>query len=39
MALFTRDQYEAAFRAAGLSVDYRATDRADRGLFIGRDAP
>jgi SAM-dependent methyltransferase len=39
MALFTRDQYEAAFRAAGLTVDYRTTGRTDRGLFIGRDAP
>jgi len=36
MALFTRDQYEAAFARAGLAVEYVAAEYAGNGLFVGR---
>jgi hypothetical protein len=33
--LVTRDEYEAAFRAAGLRVAYDAEGLIGRGLFLG----
>jgi SAM-dependent methyltransferase len=36
MGLFTRDEYEHAFRAAGLSVTYDPTGFFNRGLYLGR---
>lgn len=36
MALFTREQYEGAFRAAGLEVIFDEQGLMNRGLFIGR---
>lgn len=35
ITLFTRDEYEAAFRTAGCAVDYLASGPSGRGLFIG----
>lgn len=35
ITLFTRDEYEAAFRAAGLTVDYVPDGPSGRGLFVG----
>ncbi|WNM31387.1 class I SAM-dependent methyltransferase [Streptomyces sp. Li-HN-5-11] len=35
ISLFTREQYETAFAAAGLSVEYVAGLNAGRGLFVG----
>lgn len=35
MTLFTREQYEHAFRAAGLSVEFVPYDQAGPGLFVG----
>jgi SAM-dependent methyltransferase len=38
MGLFTREEYEDAFRAAGLSVSYDPTGFFNRGLYLGRAA-
>ncbi|MGW5849816.1 class I SAM-dependent methyltransferase [Streptomyces sp. NPDC055254] len=35
IGLFTREQYEAAFTAAGFGVDYIPVEPAGRGLFVG----
>ncbi|GGR16619.1 hypothetical protein GCM10010497_18680 [Streptomyces cinereoruber] len=35
LTLFTREEYESAFRDAGCSVAYRPGDPTGRGLFVG----
>lgn len=35
ISLFTREQYEAAFRNAGLEVEYLEEGPTDRGVFLG----
>lgn len=35
LALFSRDEYEAAFVASGCTVEYLADGYADRGVFVG----
>jgi SAM-dependent methyltransferase len=35
LSLFSREEYETAFRSAGCAVEYRPDGYADRGVFIG----
>ncbi|MEU6633936.1 class I SAM-dependent methyltransferase [Streptomyces parvus] len=35
LSLFSREEYEAAFRSAGCAVEYRPDGYADRGIFVG----
>lgn len=39
ITLFTREQYERAFAAAGLSVEFMPGGPSERGLFIGLPEP